>query len=392
MSVAFSTESDITLHIDCAFGDDPFTASPTWVDISADVRSFRIRRGRDHRSDRVRVGKADIILDNTSGDYTPFNTAGAQTPNVVPVVPFRISAEYTVPNAFEIGDQADSNGLLDIGEVPLFTGFVQAWEPRWRDGTDMTTRVRVADAIRLWNQMQLTTTQYGRDNTRETMKRILVELGWFQSWVDGFTINTPDHQPFTAKGSALAAIKRLEDTDGGEVFVQANGHSMFATSDLRAGQVVVDTFGDGSGEYRYEHDPRFGYDDHQIWNSVFVTRRGGATRTSTDATSISSYGERILTRTDTLHSTQAEAQTLATNLLARYKDPHLRLDSFTIAPRTDPSNLWPVALQYEIGQKVKVKRIPATGDTIDLDVFVEGIEHRVSAMDWETTYTVSQYA
>ncbi len=392
MSVAFSDESDITLHVDCAFGDDPFTASPTWVDISADVRSFAIRRGRDHRTDRVRSGKADVILDNTSGDYTPFNTAGAQTPNVVPMVPFRISAAYTVAGAFAIGDDADTNGILDVGEVPLFTGFVQSWEPRWKDGIARTTRVRVSDAIRLWNQEQLSATAYGPSNLRLTIELILLELGWPKAWINGYSLGTYENQAHTPKGSALAALRALEDGDGGELFARADGESMFHTRKLRATRVVVDTFGDGSGEYRFEHDPKFGYDDFQIWNIVSVTRRGAGavTQTVSDSASISKYGRRELTRNATLHRTNAGALALADFLLARYKDPELRVDRFTIAPRSDPVNLWPVALAYDVGQKVKIRRTPATGDVINLDVFIEGIEHRVSAMDWETTYTVSQ--
>ena len=114
-------------------------------------------------------------------------------------------------------------------------------------------------------------------------------------------------------------------------------------------------------------------------------------RSRFDATSIASYGERSLRKSDTLH-TVGGAATLSTALLAKYKDPHLRLDSFTFAPRSNPTKLWPVALDYDISQKMTVKRIPATGDTIDLDVFLEGVEHRVTPMDWETTFTVSQYA
>jgi len=61
-------------------------------------------------------------------------------------------------------------------------------------------------------------------------------------------------------------------------------------------------------------------------------------------------------------------------------------------PATDPANLWPVALGYDISQKLKVKRAPAAGDTINIDVFLEGISHTVGEMSWETEFTVSQYA
>ena len=93
-----------------------------------------------------------------------------------------------------------------------------------------------------------------------------------------------------------------------------------------------------------------------------------------------------------LHVADSEALAVAENLKARYKDPQLRVDAFTFVPATDPANLWPVALGYDISQKLTVKRIPAAGDTIDLDVFLEGISHNVGEMQWETEFTVSQYA
>ncbi len=390
MSVTFAGDTDITLTVEAAFGVDPLTAVPSYTDITADVRSFTTTRGRDNIADRIRTGKATVILDNAAGDYTPFNTAGANTPDVIPMVPFRISAAYTVSGAFALGDQADSNGILDIGTVPIFTGFVEGWEPAWTDGTDMTTKVAVSDGIKLWNQFTVSN-GYGPGSIRPAIDSLLVDIGWPAAWIDGYTgtVQTQNHSP---TGSALTALRRLEDTDGGELFIQADGHSMFHPTGYRGGLTVVDTFGDDSGEYRYEHDPQFGFDDHQIWNSISVLRRGGTTQTSSDATSISTYGERSLRKSDMLHVNDTKALALAADLKARYKDPALRVDSFTFLPATDPTNLWPVALGYDISQKLKVKRIPANGDTINLDVFLEGITHTVGDMLWETEYTVSQYA
>ncbi len=388
MSITWPGDTDVTLTVEAAFGVDPLTASPSYTDLTADVRSFTTRRGRDNISDRIRTGKATVILDNRAGDYTPFNTAGANTPDVIPMVPFRISAQYDIPGAMSVGDAI--GGQLDIGDVPIFTGFVEGWKPVWTDGTDMTTKVTVKDGIKLWNLFTVSGT-YGPGGIRPALKEMLIDLEWPAAWIDGYT-GTVDTQRHSPTGSALTALRRLEDTDGGELFIQADGHSMFHPAAYRDGLTVVDTFGDGGGEYRYEHDPEFGFDDHQIWNSVSVLRRGGTTQTSTDATSISKYGERSLRLSDTLHTSNGAALGLAADLKARYKDPQLRVDSFTFVPATDPTNLWPVALGYDISQKLTVKRVPANGDTIDLDVFLEGITHTVGEMQWETEFTVSQYA
>ncbi len=390
MSITWPGDTDVTLKVQVAFSDDPLDASPTFNDITADVRSFTTTRGRDNISDRIRTGKATIILDNTAGDYTPFNTAGANSPHVIPMRQLRISAQYDISGAFALGDDVDSGGLVDIGEVPIFTGFVEGWEPRWTDGTDMTTRVTCADGIKLWNQFTISN-GYGPSSIRPAMKAMLLDLGWPAAWVDGYT-GVTDTQAHSPTGSALTALRLLEDTDGGELFIQADGHAMFHPTAYRDGLTVVDTFGDDTNEYRYEHDPEFGFDDHQIWNSVSVLRRGGTTQTTSDATSIGKYGERNLRRSSLLHTSDTAALTLAQDLKARYMNPQLRVDSVSFVPATDPANLWPVALGYDISQKLTVKRIPANGDTIDIDVFLEGISHTVGEMQWETEFTVSQYA
>ena len=270
MSITWPGDTDITLTVEAAFGVDPLTAVPSYTDITADVRSFTTTRGRDNISDRIRTGKATVILDNRAGDYTPFNTAGANTPDIIPMVPFRISAQYDVPGAMAVGDAI--GGQLDIGNVPIFTGFVEGWEPVWTDGTDMTTKVTVSDGIKLWNQFTVSD-GYGPGTIREAIAAMLEDLGWPAAWIDGYTgiVETQAHSP---TGSALTALRVLEDTDGGELFIQADGHSMFHPTGYRDGLTVVDTFGDGGGEYRYEHDPEFGFDDHQIWNTVSVLRRG----------------------------------------------------------------------------------------------------------------------
>ncbi len=389
MSITWPGDTAITLKVEAAFGVNPLTVAPSYTDITADLRSFTTERGRDNIADRIRTGKATVILDNRAGDYTPFNTAGANTPDVIPMVPFRISAQYDIPGAMAVGDAI--GGQLDIGDVPIVTGFVEGWEPVWVDGTDMQSRVRVSDGIRLWNQFTVTGNDYGPGGIRPAIKKMLTDLGWPAAWIDGYVglVDTQHHSP---TGSALTALRRLEDTDGGELFIQADGHSMFHPTGYRDTLAVVDTFGDGANEYRYEHDPDFGFDDHQIWNTISILRRGGTTQTSSDATSIDKYGERSLRVSDTLHTSDAAALTLAADLKARYKDPQLRVDSFTFVPATDPTNLWPVALGYDISQKLTVKRVPAAGDTIDIDVFLEGISHTAGEMSWETEFTVSQYA
>ena len=154
------------------------------------------------------------------------------------------------------------------------------------------------------------------------------------------------------------------------------------------------TFGDKSTEIPYTLDFRPVEDDHQIWNKVKVNPRGAETpATTSDTGSIDTYMERELVYNDSLHATTTGAAALATALVARYKDPHLRLERIGLAPRVDPTRLWPAVLSFDLSTKVTVKRRPEYGSTQTFDSYIEGIEHRVDVgKKWETRYRLSQYA
>ena len=117
-----------------------------------------------------------------------------------------------------------------------------------------------------------------------------------------------------------------------------------------------------------------------------------ATISTSSTASIDTYMERELVYNDTLHASTTGASDLATALITRYKDPHLRLDRITITPRVQPETLWPAVLTFDLSQNVTVKRRPESGSTQTFDSYIEGIEHRFSVSKrWETRYRLSQY-
>lgn len=80
-----------------AFGNTPADASPTWTDVSSDLRKFQISRGRQYELNQIDPGSASVTLKNLSRQYDPEYTSGPHFPNVVPLVPIRLSAPGTVP-------------------------------------------------------------------------------------------------------------------------------------------------------------------------------------------------------------------------------------------------------------------------------------------------------
>ena len=85
--------SEAPLIARIAFSTAPFASTPGWTDISNTVLRCSTRRGRNHELDRMEAGWAVIQLLNVSGDYWPYNTTGAYTPNVLPGKKINIRAK-----------------------------------------------------------------------------------------------------------------------------------------------------------------------------------------------------------------------------------------------------------------------------------------------------------
>ncbi len=366
---AFNT--DVTVAVEIGFGDDPYTLSPTWVDVTADVRQVTISRGRSHDVDRVSASSLALVIDNTSGDYDPTYTGGTHYPNVTPMVPIRVTATHSVTT------------------YDLFYGMVDAWPMSWPSFTDSTIDLTATDGLKLLNLMN-TNTAEAQEATGVRVGNLLDDAGWPSGWR---TVATGDvtAQAFTpACTSILSLIRQVEDTEAGLFFIDGAGNAVFQDQTHRSGASSTATFGDDGAEVKYE-TAVLTFDDLQVHNRIEVSRVGGATVGAENAASIANFGKRLLSRFDTLHVDDTEATTLATNMLTRYNDPHVFVDSLTINPLRGAS--WATVLGLEVSDLVTVKRRPPAGNTISLDVFVESIRTEINPRDrrWLTTISGTQY-
>jgi hypothetical protein len=117
--------------VEIAFNDGPYVASPTWTDVTSDVREMTVDRGRDDDWGTF-SGDAMVVLNNRSRTYDPFNSAGPYFGKLLPRRQIRITANY---------------GGTDY---PVFRGFVAGWPPVWTDaGKDSTVTLSCMDALGL---------------------------------------------------------------------------------------------------------------------------------------------------------------------------------------------------------------------------------------------------
>lgn len=192
---------------------------------------------------------------------------------------------------------------------------------------------------------------------------------------------------------ALTALQNVVDTENGRHFVDGSGIVRFqGRGYMFQNPTPVWVFGENTagGEIPYI-DIGIDFDTTRISNNVTITQTStNLLFNSFDATSELAYGTRTLTR-NSQSSDPEEVRSMAIGLLARYKDPHLRIQTIKIDAGANPS-LFPTVLAFELGQTAQINRRDEFGvrPTISLYGYIEQITH--SADDsgmWQTELQIS---
>jgi hypothetical protein len=113
-------------------------ASITWTDVSSDVRSCSIKRGRSSELDSFTTGSLQIILDNADRKYDPEYASGTYYGKLTPGRPIRIKA--TPPLGTSTG---------------IFFGFVDQWNQQYTNPSDAIAIVTASDAFKVMNLITL---------------------------------------------------------------------------------------------------------------------------------------------------------------------------------------------------------------------------------------------
>jgi len=131
------------------------------------------------------------------------------------------------------------------------------------------------------------------------------------------------------------------------------------------------TFGDGASELPYT-DLSVDYSDSFLsndWNVSASTNTAGPQNAS-DATSIAQYGKRTTNVTLPI-IVASEAAVVANSLLAKYKNPMLRITSIT--PKVSDPDTAANVFARDLGDRITVVRRPPGGGTITQSVFIQKI-------------------
>jgi hypothetical protein len=182
---------------------------------------------------------------------------------------------------------------------------------------------------------------------------------------------------FMAGQSPLDELRKAEDADSVDsmLFVSKTGTVTFLDDGHRSASpwnTVQCTFDDDGTDLGYR-DLTYDYSETFLYNTVSAARIGGTTTTSTDATSVSRYHERLLSLAELPLTTDADVTSATTALLAKYKDPMTRITSIGVF-LYDTVTISEV-LSLELADRIRILRThPAGGARIDQTAFVQKIQ------------------
>lgn len=197
--------------------------------------------------------------------------------------------------------------------------------------------------------------------------------------------------------SLLDCLQDIATTENGAVFATADGKLAVRNRTDRTSRLAPTvTFGSdvASGEIPHLLDGLLlDYDPTLVYNDISVTNAHGTARVF-DAPSIRTYFPRSL-NVSSRAAYAADGLAPAEWLLARYAQPSLRIENFTVpAGSIDQAavpTLWPTMLALDINDRVLLTHRPMGQSAISVPGFVDQITHAIDpdAGTWNVVLQVS---
>lgn len=375
---------------------DPVGNPGVTADISAYVRSGTISRGASRYDGsvpaRYSAGTCSLVLSNLDARFDPTYTSSPYWDAVAGMTKL-------IPDRPKVKITAQS--------TDLFTGYATAWTLDYPlDGKDAICTLTAADGSYVLNTIQIDMLP-GGTGSNLSAEFAGARVSSILDWVGGFGSRSIDFRtPQNGMGpvgdswaSTWSMLQDTADAELGEIYFNASGTIVFEDRTSVYGQTrrttSQGTFGDGGGSELGYTGFTLQTDDVQIVNDVSITSSDGVTGLATDSTSINLFFDRkvistLLCQDDNSYEGPGTAQRMASFMLSVLKDPDPRIDSISIVPGNDPTNLWPQALGRQLGDRITVTRRPAgrTSTPIVRDCFIRGITHTFDPTLWTTTFAL----
>jgi len=342
------------------------------VDLTPDVYSISIRRGRNVMKDTYDAGTAIVRVLDPLGYFNPQNPSSPYFGYLVPLRKLRISA--TTPTA----------------EHFLFSGYVNDYRYTFPVGQETAyVDIMCTDGFRLLQMSNVSTiadTPAGQD-TGTRINKILDNVSFPASMRQISTgVSTCVADPATNR-STLDAIKNAEFSEGlGAFYMSADGSAVYlnrteVTSSL--GEPAI-AFNQTTGiPYR---NVKYAFDDKLIINDVKFNRVGGTAQEVFSQSSIDKYFPHSLTQENLVAQTDAIVLGIAQNYVNTRKETTIRIDEMLV-DLLDPAVPTDTLIGLDYFDNLDITNVTESGSTIQKVLQAQGFAWDITANKMQVAIT-----
>ena len=342
-------------------------------DVTEDVRTVSVRRGRSRALERFDAGNAVVSLRNDERKFDP--AAGTA------ITPFGASM------------RPRKQVVITTNGRSVLTGVVEDWDLLYSLQGDHVASVSVTDEFAvLANQILppfALTTESAGDRVEAVLDR--PSVAWPMARRDisvgKSTLGTAVIEPDT---TVLDYLQQVELSEPGALFIARDGRIVFRGRDDFQ-QDTDFTFADNGLGVPFQ-DITISYGIEEMRNRVTVELAdGGGEASAVNNASVVEYGPIDFSLSDSLVSTVSQAQDLASYLANTFGDPQVRVDSLSVnlagltGPQTDR------VLGLELGDVVRVLFTPSgIGDQIEQVGVIDAVEHAIAPQQHTIRFSLSE--
>jgi len=341
------------------------------VDLTPDVYSISIRRGRNIMRDQYEAGTATVRVLDPLSYFNPQNTASPYYGYLTPLRKLRVAATYAGTSYF------------------LYSGYTTEYRYTYPQGQE-TGYVDIVcnDAFRLMQQAAITTVASataGQD-TGTRVSAILNQVTFptnMRSIDTGNTTCVAD--PGTSRTS-LDALLNAAYSEQGAFFINSSGTAVFKnrTNTITSASATPIEFNQ-SGGIPYKNLV-FAFDDKLIINSASMTRVGGSAQLAENAASIVKYFSHQTNETNLIAQTDADALNIARIYVATRAETTIRIDAMTV-DLLDTAVPTGTMLGLEYFTALKITNIQPDGSTIVKTLQCQGLDWNITPNQMQVTVT-----
>ena len=344
-------------------------AGDVYVDVSDDVRSVSVRRGRSRELTAFTAGQASVVLDNRARLYDP--TAGtAVSPYAPSILPRKAIA-------------------IEVGGESVFTGVVEDWDLQFTLDGDATTSAKCTDGFTLLAGETITAGTATPQVSGARVETVLDDVDWpagKRRIATGVTSLGAD--VVADNVTALSYLQTVDISEGGGLFIAKDGSIEFLERTDSQVPATVKFTDDGAGVPFSDISLEFGTET--LYTNINIEYVGGTAIVTAPTETVTKYGL-IDFNVKTLLADEIEAANVADFYLFRYSTPLVRINGLEVRINgLTPAQQLQV-LSLELGDPVGVVFTPqGIGSPIEQTLVVDQIEHSMTPADHNVRFNFSQ--